>query len=245
MNNVININGLTKVVNGKTILEDISMQVKQGEIYGFLGPNGAGKTTVMKTILTISSSSSGSIEIFGKDLSSNREEILKEIGSIIEVPIFYDNCTASEILEIHSNYMGIDAKASIPEVLKLVGLESTVDKKVNEFSLGMKQRLGLARALLTKPKLLILDEPINGLDPMGVQHIRDVLSMLSKEKGMTILISSHILSEIEHIADTIGVIRNGRMIEQVSMESLKEQQIDLESYFMTHFKSSQTVNLNY
>ena len=156
-----------------------------------------------------------------------------QIGSIIETPIFYEDCTAKEILEIHALYMRKNiTESDIIKVLKMVGLKNTT-KKVKNFSLGMRQRLGLARAFLTKPRLLILDEPINGLDPVGIQEIRNLLLSLSKEHGITILISSHILSEISQIADKIGIIKNGKMIEQVSMKELMREDVDLEEYFMS------------
>ena len=202
-----------------------------------LGPNGAGKTTLMKCMLSLLTITSGSIEIFGKDLQEHREEILSQVGSIIETPIFYENCTAKEILEIHAQYMGKNiTELDIINTLRMVGLKNTT-KKVKEFSLGMRQRLGLARAFLTKPRLLILDEPINGLDPVGIQEIRNLLQLLSKEHGITILISSHILSEISQIANKIGVIKNGSMIEQVYMKELMKENIDLEEFFMSHFLS--------
>ena len=218
-------------------MSDISLQIAEGEIYGLLGANGAGKTTLMKCMLSLLTITSGSIEIFGKNLQEHREEILSQVGSIIETPIFYENCTAKEILEIHAQYMGKNiTELDIINTLRMVGLKNTT-KKVKEFSLGMRQRLGLARAFLMKPRLLILDEPINGLDPVGIQEIRNLLQLLSKEHGITILISSHILSEISQIADKIGVIKNGSMIEQVYMEELMKENIDLEEFFMSHFLS--------
>ena len=235
MRNVVEIKELFKTIDKEEILSGINLQIAEGEIYGFLGPNGAGKTTLMKCMLSLSTITSGSIEIFGKNLQEHREEILSQIGSIIETPIFYENYTAKEILKIHAQYMGGNINESdIISVLSMVGLKNTT-KKVKEFSLGMRQRLGLARAFLTKPRLLILDEPINGLDPIGIQEIRNLLLKLSKEYGITILISSHILSEISQIADKIGVIKNGEMLEQVSMRELRRENIDLEEYFMSHF----------
>ena len=235
MRNIVEIKEVFKTIDKEEILSGINLQIAEGEIYGLLGPNGAGKTTLMKCMLTLSTITSGSIEIFGKNLQEHREEILSQIGSIIESPIFYDNCTAKEILEIHAQYMGKNIiEANIISALKMVGLKNTT-KKVKDFSLGMKQRLGLARAFLTKPQLLILDEPINGLDPIGIQEIRNLLLSLSKEHGITILISSHILSEISQIADKIGFIKNGEMVEQVSMKEIRRENIDLEEYFMSHF----------
>ena len=237
MGNIVEIKELFKIIDKEEILSDINLQIAEGEIYGLLGPNGAGKTTLMKCMLSLLTITSGSIEIFGKNLQEHREEILSQVGSIIETPIFYENCTAKEILEIHAQYMGKNiTELDIINTLRMVGLKNTT-KKVKEFSLGMRQRLGLARAFLTKPRLLILDEPINGLDPVGIQEIRNLLQLLSKEHGITILISSHILSEVSQIADKIGVIKNGSMIEQVYMKELMKENIDLEEYFMSHFLS--------
>ena len=237
MENIVEIKELFKIIDKEEILSDISLQIAEGEIYGLLGPNGAGKTTLMKCMLSLLTITSGSIEIFGKNLQEHREEILSQVGSIIETPIFYEDRTAKEILEIHAQYMGKNiTELDIMSALKMVGLKNTT-KKVKEFSLGMRQRLGLARAFLTKPRLLILDEPINGLDPVGIQEIRNLLLSLSKEYGITILISSHILSEISQIADKIGVIKNGSMIEQVYMEELMKENLDLEEFFMSHFLS--------
>ena len=237
MENIVEIKELFKTIDKEEILSDINLQIAEGEIYGLLGPNGAGKTTLMKCMLSLLTITSGSIEIFGKDLQEHREEILSQVGSIIETPIFYENCTAKEILEMHAQYMGKTiTELDIINTLRMVGLKNTT-KKVKEFSLGMRQRLGLARAFLTKPRLLILDEPINGLDPVGIQEIRNLLQLLSKEHGITILISSHILSEISQIADKISVIKNGLMIEQVYMKELMKENIDLEEFFMSHFLS--------
>ena len=237
MENIVEIKELFKTIDKEEILSDINLQIAEGEIYGLLGPNGAGKTTLMKCMLSLLTITSGSIEIFGENLQEHREEILSQVGSIIETPIFYENCTAKEILEIHAQYMGKNiTELDIINTLRMVGLKNTT-KKVKEFSLGMRQRLGLARAFLMKPRLLILDEPINGLDPVGIQEIRNLLQLLSKEHGITILISSHILSEISQIANKIGVIKNGSMIEQVYMKELMKENIDLEEFFMSHFLS--------
>ena len=235
MRNIVEIKEVFKTIDKEEILSGINLQIAEGEIYGFLGPNGAGKTTLMKCMLSLSTITSGSIEIFGKNLQEHREEILSQVGSIIETPSFYENFTAKEILEIHAQYMGKTiTESDIIRALRMVGLKNTT-KKVKDFSLGMRQRLGLARAFLTKPKLLILDEPINGLDPIGIQEIRNLLLSLSKEHRITILISSHILSEISQIADKIGFIKNGEMVEQVSMKEIRRKNFDLEEYFMSHF----------
>jgi len=217
---------LTKSFQGKDVVTDVSMSVSQGQIYGFLGPNGAGKTTVMKMLLNLVKPTSGDIEIFGEPLTQTSIEYLKRIGSIIEYPIFYDKLTALENLELHCSYMGFYNKKAIKEALELVHLTNVDHKAVRDFSLGMKQRLGIARSIITKPELLILDEPINGLDPVGMKDMRNVFSMLSKEYGMTLLISSHLLGEIELIADTIGIIKSGRLIQEIPMDAMRGQNTD-------------------
>lgn len=245
MSKIVEIKSVFKTINQEEILSDINLEIEEGEIYGILGQNGSGKTSLMKCMLTLFNISSGEIKIFGNELTSNREEILSKIGSVIETPIFYENCTAKQILELHAQYMNYPLKNSdISNVLNRLGLTQST-KKVKTFSLGMRQRLGIARALLTKPKLLILDEPINGLDPVGVQEIRKILLTLSKEHGVTILISSHILSEISQIADTIGVIKKGRLVEQVTMEKLTRENIKLEDYFMSHFQKKSYETLQF
>ena len=193
---------LTKAFDTKEVVSNVNMSIKKGEIYVFLGPNGAGKTTVMKIITNLIKPTAGDIEIFGEKLTNTSYEILKRIGTIIEYPVFYEKLTGRENLELHCEYMGFHNKKVIDETLKLVNLGRIEGKKVKNFSLGMKQRLGIARAIITKPELLILDEPFNGLDPIGIKEQRELFKMLCEEYGITILISSHILSEIEQIADT-------------------------------------------
>lgn len=226
MTYIVKTNQLTKVYEGKEAVSSVNMHVKKGEIYGFLGPNGAGKTTVMKMLTNLTKPTSGDIEIFGEKLTDQSYEVLKRLGTIIEYPIFYENLTAKETLELHCEYMGYYDKKEITHVLDLVKLTNTEKKHVKDFSLGMKQRLGIARAIITKPELLILDEPINGLDPVGIKELRELFKMLCKEYGITIIISSHILGEIEQMADTIGVIKNGRLINEVSMDAVNHSQAD-------------------
>lgn len=223
MNYIIKTNQLTKAYKEKEVVSNVNMKVKKGEIYGFLGPNGAGKTTIMKMLTNLVKPTSGEIEIFGEKLTNTSYEILKRMGSIIEYPVFYDRLTARENLELHCEYMGYYDKRSINSAIDLVKLKNIENKSVKEFSLGMKQRLGIARAIITKPELLILDEPINGLDPVGIKELRDLFHMLSLEYGMTMLISSHILGEMEQIADTIGVISEGKLIKEVSMQEIHEK----------------------
>ncbi|MFO1441975.1 ABC transporter ATP-binding protein [Bacillus sp. Bva_UNVM-123] len=229
---------LTKAFQGKEIVSNVNMTVKKGEIYGFLGPNGAGKTSIMKMLLNLVKPTAGEIEILGERLTDSSFEVLKKIGSIIEVPIFYEKMTGYENLELHSEYMGYYNKQMINETLELVGLKNINTKPVKEFSLGMKQRLAIARAILTKPELLILDEPINGLDPIGMKEMRNLFQMLNKEYGITILISSHLLSEIEHIAHTIGVISNGRLLKEVSMEQIRHETTEYIELVTPHLRKA-------
>ncbi|MBW7476386.1 ABC transporter ATP-binding protein [Paenibacillus oenotherae] len=221
MSYIVNTTHLTKQFEGKEVVSNVNMKVKQGQIYGFLGPNGAGKTTIMRMLLNLVKPSSGEITLFGQKLTPTSYEVFKRIGSIIEYPVFYDKLTARENLELHCQYMGLHNRKAIDEALELVQLTNVDGKAVSHFSLGMKQRLGIARAIATKPELLILDEPINGLDPVGIKELRGLFSLLSKQYGMTLLISSHILGEIEQIADTIGVISGGRLIEECAMNDLR------------------------
>lgn len=223
MTTIIRTINLTKTYQGKEVVSNVNMNIKQGEIYGFLGPNGAGKTTVMKMITNLVKPTSGEIEFFNEKMTSHSYEMLKRMGCIIEYPVFYDKLTAKENLILHGEYMGYYDPQAIGEALELVKLTGIDNKPVKQFSLGMKQRLGIARAFMTKPELLILDEPINGLDPVGIKEMREVFRMLSREYGMTLLVSSHILGEIEQIADTIGVIRQGALVEEVAMESIRGQ----------------------
>ncbi|MBN3524573.1 ABC transporter ATP-binding protein [Paenibacillus apiarius] len=216
-------NQLTKTFQGKEVVSNVNMNIQKGEIYGFLGPNGAGKTTIMKMITNLVKPTAGEIELFGEKLTDTSYHLLGRMGTIIEYPVFYDKLSARDNLELHCDYMGYHNKQAIDEALELVKLTNTGSKAVKDFSLGMKQRLGIARAITTKPELLMLDEPINGLDPVGIKEIRDLFKMLSKEYGITILISSHILGEIEQMADTIGVINHGKLIEEVSMEQIREK----------------------
>lgn len=217
---------LTKTIQGREVVSLVSLHIKQGEVYGFLGPNGAGKSTIMKMLTNMIKPTQGSITIFGKPLLPNSFDYLTRIGSMIEYPIFYEKMTALENLELHCEYMGYHNKKAIKEALEWVGLENVEAMKPKDFSLGMRQRLCVARAIITKPELLILDEPINGLDPAGIKSMRRLFNILNKEYGMTILVSSHIIGEIEQIADTIGVIKNGKLIEEATMDSIKAKNTD-------------------
>lgn len=225
MTYVVQTNKLTKTIGEKNLVTNVSMHVKKGEIYGFLGPNGAGKTTVMKLLTNLWKPTGGSIELFGEKLTSTSYEVLKRMGCMIEFPTFYEHLSGRENLALHCEYMGYYNTGSIENAMELLGLNNTGKKSVREYSLGMKQRLGLARAVLCKPELLILDEPTNGLDPAGIKQIRDLLRMLCTEYDITIIVSSHILSEIESIADTIGVINRGVLVQEIAMQEITERSL--------------------
>jgi ABC-2 type transport system ATP-binding protein len=207
----------------ETVLNGISVTVEEGSIYGFLGPNGAGKTTTLRLILGLLAKQRGSISIFGKDLTSDRVAILRDIGSMIESPSIYSHLTATENLEILRKIYRC-SKQRINDVLELVGLANTRKKKASEFSLGMKQRLSIAMAMLNEPKLLVLDEPTNGLDPNGIIEIRELLRRINRENGITIVISSHLLAEIDRLVTHIGIINKGRMMFQGTLDELKQKQ---------------------
>ena len=213
---VLKTNNLTKKFGHKIVVNNVSMTINKGDIYGFIGKNGAGKTTFMKMVLSLTHKTSGEIELFG---SANLKENSKKIGSLIEAPGLYRNTTAYENMYRFSLVYGGDKK-SINELLKLVGLSNVGKKKVKDFSLGMKQRLGIAIALLGNPEFLVLDEPINGLDPAGIKEVRDVILKLNKEKGITFLISSHLLDELSKVVTKYGIINNGRLLEEVSSKDL-------------------------
>ena len=217
---VIETNDLSKIYSKTKVVDSVNMHVERGKIYGLLGKNGAGKTTTMCMLLNLTYPSSGDILLFGKNPNEYSKEIYPKIGSIIETPGFYENLTAYENLKIISKLRGDYNPANISSVLRMVSLDNEKSKRFKDFSLGMKQRLGIAAAIMHSPELLILDEPINGLDPFGIKEIRDLLKRLSHEFGITILISSHILSEIENIADVIGVMDEGVLIDEFTREEL-------------------------
>ena len=222
---ILQTNNLSKAIGGKELVNNVNLHVKKREIYGFLGPNGAGKTTVMKMITNLWKPTDGSIEIFGETMTPQSYEVLKRMGSIIEFPTFYDHMTGYENLRLHCEYMGYYNHGCVENTLDMLELADAANKPVKNYSLGMKERLGIARAILCKPELLILDEPTNGLDPAGMKQIRDLLKTLCTEYGITIMISSHILSEIESIADTIGVINHGMMMKEIGMKEIRQMSL--------------------
>ena len=237
-NLIIETKGLTKYYGNTAAVRDVDLHVRKGEIYALLGRNGAGKTTIMKMLLGLSSISKGSIHMFGKPLDGNKKEFLGRIGVMIETPGFYPNLTAAENLEILADLRGYVKRNAIEESLEKVGLPYQDKKLFSEFSLGMKQRLGIAAAIIHDPEVLILDEPINGLDPIGVMETRNFIRALSQDYGKTILLSSHILSEIELLADSIGIIDKGILLEESSYEELKRRNMH---YILLSVEPAETV----
>ena len=210
---------LSKKFGQKHVVNQVNMQIEKGDIYGFIGKNGAGKTTFMRLILGLAYPTDGNIELFGSsDLPKQRHRI----GSLIESPNFYKNCSAYENMKRFSLLYGTK-DTEIDRLLKMVGLDGVGSKKVSNFSLGMKQRLGLAMALLGDPEFVVLDEPVNGLDPVGMKEIRDIIQQLNQEKGITFLISSHLLDELSKIATKYGIINDGRLVEEVSASDIRKK----------------------
>ncbi len=221
MNNIITTNALTKEYDHKKVVNTLDLHVPEGSVYGFLGPNGAGKSTTLKMLLGLVKPTGGEIRVFGKKLSQeNRLEILKQTGSLIEAPSYYAHLSGKENLRIICKLKNVPEK-DIMRVLHLVRMEKQMDKKVKNYSLGMKQRLGIAAALLGSPRLLLLDEPTNGLDPAGIQEIRELIRDLP-EHGITVLVSSHLLAEIDQMATDVGIIDKGHLIFQDSLVILHE-----------------------
>lgn len=214
---------LTKIYGEQTAVNSVNLHVKKGRIYGLLGRNGAGKTTIMKMILGLTPITSGEVDVFGQNIKGKEKRIYPRIGAIIETPGFYPNLTGTENLEIFAKLRGTAAPNAVKTALEVVGLPYKDKKLFSKYSLGMKQRLGIANAILHDPELLILDEPTNGLDPIGIAEVRNFIKDLSTERGKTILISSHILSEIELLADDIGIIDHGVLLEESSMDELQRK----------------------
>lgn len=220
---IISTDNLSKEYDGVYRVQELDIRVKEGDIYGFLGPNGAGKSTTMKMLLGLVKPTSGTIEIMGKPFNEkNRKDILHSVGSLIEAPSYYGHLTGRENMELIRRLLDLPSN-NIDEAIHIVRLENQMDKKVKNYSLGMKQRLGIAMALARKPKLLILDEPTNGLDPAGIEEMRELIKTLPSKYGMTVMISSHILSEIDQMATVIGIINQGNLIFQERMSVLDEQ----------------------
>ncbi len=219
---VLDVSNVTKVFGNRVAVNNVSFTIREGEIFGFLGPNGAGKTTTMKMICGLTSITKGTIRICNYDMPKDKERALSNMGALIENPLMYPNMTGMDNLKYYASLYRNISKSDITQYAKVVGLEHRLKDKVKTYSLGMKQRLGIAQALLHSPKLLVLDEPLSGLDPNGVKEMRDFLRILARNYKIAILISSHMLSDMEQICDTIGIINNGQLLEIKSINDLRE-----------------------
>ncbi|SMQ83101.1 ABC-2 type transport system ATP-binding protein [Bacillus sp. OV166] len=213
MEKIVELKNVTKVIKGRTIIDNISFQVNKGEVFGFLGPNGAGKTTTIRMIVGLMSMTSGDISVGGSSIKSDFEDAVRHIGAIVENPEMYKFLTGYQNLVHYARMSKGISKEKIAETVELVGLTDRINDKVKTYSLGMRQRLGLAQCLLHDPQVLILDEPTNGLDPAGIREIRDYVRLLAREKNLAVIVSSHLLSEMEMMCDRIGIIQNGRLID--------------------------------
>lgn len=230
---VISTNNLTKVFTGKEVIRNCTFSVERGSIFAFLGRNGAGKTTLLKLLLGLLKPSAGTANVLGLDSVRDSEAILQRTGNLIETPVFYEHLSATDNLHLHLAYMGMEDR-NIESTLCQVGLSDTGSQPVSTFSLGMRQRLAIARAIIHRPEVLILDEPVNSLDPVGIKEMRILFRRFVDEEGMTILISSHLLSEIKHLADRVGIIVNGTIVQEVEITDIYEQHpTDMEDYFIS------------
>ncbi|MEE6452608.1 ABC transporter ATP-binding protein [Gottfriedia acidiceleris] len=223
MNKVLKLEGVTKSIKGKVLVDNVSFEVYEGEVFGFLGPNGAGKTTTIRMLVGLIKPTKGTIEIAGYPVKTHFKEAMRQIGCIVENPELYGYLTGWENLNQFARMLGIKDDKKISEVVNLVKLTDRIHEKVKTYSLGMKQRLGIAQALLGRPKLLILDEPTNGLDPAGIRELREFIHMLVKEQNISVFISSHLLSEIEMICDRVGIINKGKMIRVSTVKELVKE----------------------
>ena len=222
MDYIITTENLTKRYKSFTALDGVSLHIRRGSIYGLLGPNGAGKSTAMKLLLGLTAPSGGTFQVDGLHFPQDRQAILRRTGSLIEAPAYYANLTGRENLELIRRILELP-KAAVDEALELVGLSEFGDRLARKYSLGMKQRLGLAGALLGRPPILILDEPTNGLDPAGIHEIRELIRSLPRLYDCTVLLSSHLLSEIELMAEDVGILNHGRLLFEGSLDQLREQ----------------------
>lgn len=224
-NTVLELKNVNKTFGKRKVIDNISLEVKEGEIYGFLGPNGSGKTTTIKMILKLIDNDSGQIKVNGYDTEKQFEKAMESIGAIVENPDMYKYMTGIDNLKLHARIRNVDSKR-IDEVLELVELKGREKEKVGKYSLGMKQRLGLALTLLHKPKVLILDEPTNGLDPAGIKKLRDILKELAHKEGVAIFVSSHILSEMQLMCDKVAVLDNGKIVKIEEITKAEEEETE-------------------
>lgn len=239
MQTILRTDNITKKYKDFTAVDKLNISVDKGDVYGFIGQNGAGKTTTIRLLLNLLKPTDGYIELFGESITkSNAHKVLRRIGSIIEIPGFYLNLTGWENLNLHRIMMGVSDKSEIERALKTVCLQDAGNKKVRHYSLGMKQRLGIARALLHNPELLILDEPTNGLDPKGIVEVRDLIINIAREQGKTILISSHILSEVEKMVNMVGIIHKGKLIEEINQEEIQNKYKKIAIFKVSDIKKS-------
>ena len=230
MNAVLEIKGLNKSFGKKHIIKDVSFSVMPGEVFGFLGPNGAGKTTVIKMIMGFLFPDSGNIIINGYDTKKHYEKAMEKVGGIVENPEMYRDVSGRKNIEMYANLHSKISKERIDEAVKLVGMENRIEEKVKKYSLGMKQRVGLAQALVCSPNLLILDEPTNGLDPAGIKELRDILKKLAHEENVAVMVSSHMLAEMELMCDRVGIIENGSIKGIMTIDELLHKVSGEESY---------------
>ncbi|MGL4330631.1 MAG: ABC transporter ATP-binding protein [Clostridium sp.] len=246
MKAVLELKNVSKIMGNKKLVDNISFQVNKGEIFGFLGPNGAGKTTTIKMITGLYSISEGEILIDGKSVEKQFEKALAGVGGIIENPEMYGYLSGRDNLKLYARMQGGVSKERINEVINLVKLDNRIDDKVSKYSLGMRQRLGVAQALLHKPSLLLLDEPTNGLDPMGIKELRETLRELSEKEGLSVLVSSHLLSEMELMCDRFGIIDGGKIIDIKSKDEIKKcESVNIKTYLVDvsdNEKSQELIN---
>lgn len=238
MNKIIKIENLTKKIGRKIILHNFSFSIDKGKIIGIVGPNGAGKSTLIKTLLGLYHISKGNIYINNYSVKKDLEKALKDVGCIIENPDVYNNLSGRKNIELYAGLNNMKDKAFINSLIKLVKLDNRIDDKVKTYSLGMKQRLGIACALVNKPKILILDEPTNGLDPFGIKELRELLKLINRQTNMTIILCSHILEEMEKVCDEVIMIDNGNFIDKVNVNDLKKNNISLEDLFIEKLHGS-------
>lgn len=229
---VLDVKNLTKAYGQKKVVNDVSFTLFPGQIFGFVGPNGAGKSTTIRMITGLTPITSGDVKICGYSVYHSYTKAISNIGAVVEMPQLYPYLSGEKNLKLFATFYGKKALKRIPQIVELVGMENRIKEKVSTYSLGMKQRLGIAQALLSKPKLLILDEPTNGLDPNGIVEMRNILKVLAEKENITIIISSHNLAELEQTCDLIGLINNGKLIEYKTMQEInkmieKKQRIQL------------------
>lgn len=233
---ILRTDNLSKKFKNKYAVNKINMKVNKGDIYGFLGPNGAGKTTSLKMMLGFLNPTNGDVYIYDKSVKDNQEKALTSVGAMIESPKFYENLTGRKNLQVIAELYSEETKNRIDEVLEIVEMGEAANKKVKEYSLGMKQRLGIARAFINDPEIIILDEPTNGLDPYGMKSIRELIIKLAKKYNKTFIISTHLLNEVEQMCNKVGIIHNGNLIKEANMKELlseKAEDVSFEDYFIS------------